>query len=295
MDTELEAKTVLELWNSFFTIDPTTLGQLNRKFFKNQYCEKIDPILHEKAFSLICRRSKPFLNERFDADTAWILSAGGESEHAISEIVHEQIKIANGLGIRKINYSGFSPGYFFPGVDKDTYPSLFQALLSQGFVVESEALMMEADIGNLSFIRESDSRVSVTDLADDEREEFLSMVYRNFPADCYLRCKGVTEHGSLEQITVARVDGNMVGYAMFASGEGPFEFAPGERFGCFEVIQGYRSLGIGSKLLNHTLVKMKANGIRHAYFLWTTEKASHIYSRFGFKITRRFQVMSRTI
>ena len=75
------------------------------------------------------------------------------------------------------------------------------------------------------------------------------------------------------------------------AGEGPMEFAPGERFGCFEVSEEHRSMGIGSKILVRTLNSMKATGIRHAYFLWTSEKASHLYLRYGFKTTRKFRIM----
>ena len=32
------------------------------------------------------------------------------------------------------------------------------------------------------------------------------------------------------------INNSLVGYSMYASGEGPFESSPGERFGCFEYI-----------------------------------------------------------
>jgi mycothiol synthase len=284
-----------EIWNNVFQYDPTNVDQLKRKFFNNEYVRPIEPLIMDDAFSLLGIRSKPFLYEKYNTNEAWLFAAGSIFPENLRKLINLQILKLKEIGISHINYSGFSPGYFFPGIDSDKYPELYKTLLSIGFKVVDEAITMEADIGNLKYSVQRDQRVSITDLQHSEVKIFLSMVSENFPADCYMRCQGVISKGSIDQITIAKVDSKIVGYAMYASGDGPFEFAPGERFGCFEVIDRYRSLGIGSKLLSATLIKMKSNGIRHAHFLWTTEKASHIYSRYGFNISRRFKIMSLDI
>lgn len=284
-----------EIWNAVFQYDPTNVGQLKRKFFNNEYVEPIEPLVMDNAFSLLGVRSKPFLYEKWNKNEAWIFSAGSIIPENLNNLINLQILKLKEIGVSRIHYSGFSPGYFFPGIDSDKYPEIYKTLLGLGFKVVDEAITMEADIGNLKYSIQRDDRISITDLQQSEIGTFLLMVSNNFPADCYLRCKGVISRGSIDQITIAKVDSEIVGYAMYASGEGPFEFVPGERFGCFEVMDKYRSFGIGSKLLTATLIKMKSNGIRHAYFLWTTERASHIYSRYGFNISRRFKIMSMNI
>ncbi len=286
---------VNEMWNVVFQYDPTNVDQLKRKFFNNEYVEPIEPLILDDAFSLLGVRSKAFLYERYNKNEAWIFSAGSISPESLCRLINLQILKLKEIGISRVHYSGFSPGYFFPGIDSDRYPEIYETLLSLGFKVVDEAITMEADIGPLKYSIQRDDRVSIMDLTPSEINAFLSVVSRNFPADCYFRCQGVILRGSIDQITIAKVGSEIVGYAMYASGEGPFEFAPGERFGCFEVIDSYRSFGIGSKLLKTTLTKMKSNGIRHAYFLWTTERASHIYSRYGFNISRRFKIMSLDI
>ena len=169
------------------------------------------------------------------------------------------------------------------------YPELYETLVDYGFKSIELALGMDAYIGDLS-IKCNDCKM-ISNLESIDVKEFLGVVKSNFPADCYWRAKCVITKGYTDQITIARVDNKIVGYAMYSNGNGDFGFAPGERFGCFEVIKDFRSLGIGSRLLAKTLIKMKSNGIRHAYLLWGNNRVSSLYKKYGFKITRKFDVM----
>jgi len=287
-----EIQKINEIWNSVFEYDPTSMSQLERKFFNNEYIEPIYPIVRKEAFSLLGKQSKDFIYEKMRKEDAWILAAASKNKIYLKELLDTQISKLDSIGIKRIHYSGFSPGYFFPGIDKEKYPCIFQTFADAGFKVDDEVISMEAEIGSMKYYVPNDSKLSVLNLCKQDVEDFLNMVSQNFPADCFFRCRGVISKGNLEQISVAKMDSNLVGYSMYASGEGPFEFSPGERFGCFEVLEKYRSLGVGSKLLAKTLINMKSNGIRHAYFLSTSEKASHLYERFGFKVTRKFQVLT---
>ena len=284
-----EREKILEIWNEFYKFDPTSQFQLERKYFRNEYVVPIGEQVNEGAFSLLCARNG------VDEDTenkAWIFAAGYTKKDDLIKLLKKQIEQAKKVGVQRIFYSNFSPGYFFPGIDREKYSDLYDSLVEVGFTTDSEALAMEAEIGEHQYIQKEGNKAEIRNLKMKETEKLLKMVRSNFPYDCYLRVDGVIKHGSLDQITIAIVNNKIVGYSMYASGEGPFESSPGERFGCFEVLEDYRSMGIGGKLLTATLINMKSNGIRHAYFLWTTEKASHLYGRFGFRITRKFQIMS---
>lgn len=294
MNTGKEKEKILEIWNAFYQFDPTTLLQLERKYFRNPYVEPLSEQVNEGAFSLLCTR-RGIDDEYNSKKEAWIFSAGFTERDKLIELLRKQIEYSKNTGIKKIYYSNFSPGYFFPGIDSEKYPELHSSLIQTGFKSDSEALAMEAEIGEMKYTQKEGNEVEIRNLRTHETEDLLGMVKSNFPYDCYLRVDGVIKHGSLDQISVAKINNQIVGYSMFASGEGPMEFSPGERFGCFEVMEAYRSLGIGSRLLTNTLINMKANGIRHAYFLWTSEKASHLYQRYGFRITRKFQIMSLTL
>ena len=291
MITNLEKEKILKIWNTFYKFDPTSLFQLERKYFGNPYVDPIGNQFNDEAYSLLCT-GKYLPEEQNHNREAWIFSAGFTRREKLLDLIKKQIEFARGTGITKIYYSNFSPGYFFPGIDREKYPEMYSSLKELGFKSESEALAMEAEIGEMQYDVKEKNDVQIRNLRIEETENLLVMVKKNLPYDCYLRVEGVIKHGSLDQITIAKVDDQIVGYSMYASGEGQFEFSPGERFGCFEVLEDYRSMGIGSRLLTTTLINMKANGIRHAYFLWTSEKASHLYQRYGFRVTRKFQIMS---
>ncbi len=284
-------RSILKAWNSYYRYDPTDIGALDRKFFGNAYINPLENLVLGDAYSLIGTRKTKFLYAPIEEDRAWILSACPGKHNELQNLLGLQIMQCRKLGIRKIYYSNFSPGYFYPGIDREKYPEVFNSLASAGFREDSVALAMEADIGEFSYDEPGESDIVITNLHEKDIRDFLEFVERNFPADCFYRANGVINEGSLQQISVAKVDGKFAGYAMFAAGEGPLEFAPGERFGCFEVSEDFRSLGIGTRLLAYTLKAMKAMGIRHTYFLWTTERASHLYTRYHFKVTRKFSIM----
>ncbi|MGC8514899.1 MAG: GNAT family N-acetyltransferase [Thermoplasmata archaeon] len=290
METALKAE-ILDSWNAYFKYDPTDLGSLDRKFFKNPFIKPVDTITNGKAYSLMGSRATKFLYAPFEKNLAWILSAAPGEKDQLVNLLEKQKTECIRKGIDKVYYSNFSPGYFFPGIDRKKYPEVFDSLREAGFEEDSVAIAMEAEIGEHWYEEKNDKNVEISNLNIDESEEFLEFIEKNFPADCFYRANGVINEGDLQQITTAKVNGKFAGYAMYAAGEGPLEFAPGERFGCFEVSEAHRSMGIGTMLLVHTLNSMKTNGIRHAYFLWTTEKASHLYSRYGFRITREFSIM----
>jgi N-acetylglutamate synthase-like GNAT family acetyltransferase len=282
---------VLNSWNSYFKYDPTDSGSLERKFFGNPFIKPVSTLTNGKAYSLMGLRSTRFLYAPFEKNIAWILSAAPGDEDELSNLLERQIEECKKLGIKRVYYSNFSPGYFFPGIDREKYAEVFGSLIQAGFKEDSVALAMEAEIGEHWYEEKKDDSVVIKCLGETEKQEFLEFIEKNFPADCFYRANGVLSEGSLQQVIVAKVNGKFAGYAMYSAGEGPMEFAPGERFGCFEVSETHRSMGIGTKLLVRTLNSMKANGIRHTYFLWTSEKASHLYLRYGFKITRQFSIM----
>ncbi len=279
-------------WNKFYYKDPTNLSQLNRKFFHNQFLTPLTEISISGSFSLAGYRSKPFTKNDGDTRSAWILAAGFEKADSMLSLLYDQFAALREKGYRVINYSNFSPGYFYPGVDRYAYGQLYDVLMDAGFKRDSEGIAMSADLDNLQHSQIERDNVEIMPLDQGNRALFETFIRKYYPGDCATRAEGVINNGSMEQITIAKVQGNIVGYAMYSAGEGPMEFAPGERFGCFEVLDQYQSMGIGSALLSGTLISMKCNGIRKAYFLWTGERAKKLYERFGFKETRRFQILT---
>lgn len=283
---------ILRKWNDFYTKDPTTLSQLDRKYFHNNCLKHISRISNEHSFSLLGHRNITDLSRETDRKVSWILAAGFSNSSSLVSLLSEQFQFMKNKGFSEIRYSDFSPGYFFPGVDLKAYGELYNTLLDSGFSRESEGIAMSADLEQMYYPQKERNDIRIMPLDEDHRLEFIDFIQKYYPGDCATRAMGVIENGSMEQIFIATSDKEIAGYAMYSAGEGPMEFAPGERFGCFEVLDQYQSMGIGSALLSGTLMSMKSNGIQKAYFLWTGERAKKLYERFGFKETRRFQILS---
>lgn len=284
---------ILKVWNRFFLYDPTNEIQLTRKYFKSDYIMPIEPYLYNSAFSLIGKRRKRFLYGGLEEQKAWIIGLGWEKSVDIEKLLSIQIQNAEKTGIREIYYSNFTPDYFLPGVDKDKYPELYDLLTDEGFRVIDEVMSMEANLGQMKYFEENFEGISY--LKKDEKGDLLKFISSNFSPDWYYRAKVVVGYGTPEQIVVARDGDKIIGYGMYSSGEGVTWYNPGERFGPFGVQNDYRSKGIGSRIIKMLINSMKENGIKCAYFLWTDEKASHIYLRHGFTVSRKFEIMKYSV
>ena len=286
-----EIDKVLDLWNSVYPQDPTTREVLLSKFFDSNYIEIVGPIVDDASFSLACVRRSAFHYSN-DMNDGWILGLGYTKKESARFLLENQIYTMKKRGIKTLYYSSFTPDYFSPGVDRARYPTLYDFLVENGFRPESVAIEMSLDLNSYRYsIIDSDSPIMVQAFREDLKEPLLRFVKGNFNPDWFHRVSVVSEFGEREQVAVASYRSEIVGFSMFSGSEGPHWYSPGERFGPFGVSEAHRSNGIGTMLLKQTLNMMKGRGIQSAYFKWTDEKAGRLYSRFGFRETRRYSIL----
>ncbi|HEY3298243.1 MAG TPA: GNAT family N-acetyltransferase, partial [Armatimonadota bacterium] len=95
----------------------------------------------------------------------------------------------------------------------------------------------------------------------------------------------VREESAADRVLLATENGRCVGFCQH----------DGERFGPFGVALSHRGRGIGAVLLGRCLKNMAARGFYRAWLMWTDDRASRLYSAFGFRETRRYSVMKRNI
>ncbi len=88
-----------------------------------------------------------------------------------------------------------------------------------------------------------------------------------------------------EQITIVTHGERIVGYCQFE----------GSHFGPFGVSDDYQGRGIGTVLLARTLDRMRTLGYHDAWVMWTDDAAAKVYSKFGFKETRRFAILKKEL
>ncbi len=288
----VDARHILQLWNSLYNKDSTTESVLNSKFFDSKYLDIVSPITRNGSFSLAGTRKSSFYDSD-DLDCAWILCLGIGKDEDARFLLDKQTKAMMDRGAKKLYYSSFTPDYFSPGVDKARYPRLHKFLESYGFREESEAIEMVLDLNDYEFSElEPNDGVSIENYSSKMRKPLLDFMKANFNADWYYRVLSVTEKGDREQVSIAFFNEKIVGFSMFSGAEGDMWYYPGERFGPFGVAKEFRGKGIGTLLLKQTLNMMKGRGIHSAFFKWTDDKAAKLYKRFGFRETRRYSIMS---
>jgi GNAT superfamily N-acetyltransferase len=118
----------------------------------------------------------------------------------------------------------------------------------------------------------------------------LEFVRKEFPGD-WVRVVRETATkilaGEPRNRLIAALDGGqIVGFAHYEN----------ERFGPIGVAASQRGRGIGQVLMFATLQAQREAGFRAAWFLWSDDKtAERIYNAAGFKETRRFALMKKTL
>jgi ribosomal protein S18 acetylase RimI-like enzyme len=95
----------------------------------------------------------------------------------------------------------------------------------------------------------------------------------------------MVQRGALEEVLVAVLDGEVVGYCQWT----------GEHFGPFGVAPQVRNRRIGAKLFVEALRRIRAAGGGTVWFNWADRDARRFYERFGLQVNRRFAVLRKNL
>ena len=202
------------------------------------------------------------------------------------------------LGKTECVVSGYAPGYFTPGIDGKAYKLLLDLFQSHGYVAYHEALSMDAPIVLFEVsdqVKEKQKKLSadgieIRQYRRNDLVKFLDFLERTMQTD-WVRVerrnlRKLSEGGfTEEQITVVTKGNEIIGYCQFE----------GSHFGPFGVADAYQGRGIGTVLLARTIERMKQVGHHNAWVMWTDDLAAKVYSKFGFKETRRFTLLKKKL
>lgn len=202
------------------------------------------------------------------------------------------------LGKKECIVSGYPPGYFTPGIDKKACASLLEFFLSRGYVSYHEALSMDSPIVLFEVpdkVKEQQRQletegIEIRTYRRTDLVKFLDFLERTMQTD-WVRVerhnlRKMAEGGFREeQITVVTHGDEIVGYCQFE----------GSHFGPFGVSEKYQGRGIGTVLLARAIERMKQEGYHNAWVMWTDDAAAKVYSKFGFKETRRFVLLKKSL
>ncbi|GAA3583659.1 hypothetical protein GCM10022419_076800 [Nonomuraea rosea] len=296
---------LVDAWNRSMPADPTTAG-----WFRD--CVLLDPNFDPEGLRVavvdgrvagcaygVRRRTPLAPGTDLEPETGWIpfffvvpeQRGGGLGRRLVSEAV----AFLEGLGRTKVDFSSYTPNYVLPGADAELYPDGLRLLGGLGFKTLYSPVAMDRtlvgyatpqDVHELRAEREREGYVFRSP-GDGELPELI-----RFAADVFNPDWGeaVRRHRDPKRMIIAKKD-HIVGFALYAAYRG----IP-ERFGPFGVDPGQRGTGLGKILLHLTMTMMRAEGLHSSWFLWTgeTSPAGHLYTKAGYEITRRFQVMRRS-
>jgi mycothiol synthase len=299
---------LLDLWNATMHADP-----LNAATFRTQVL--LDPnfrpeglLLAEEqgqlaGFVLAVYRQAPLFQQGLEPDLGWVWAFGVAEPCRRKGAGRQLIDVATaylaGAGCKRVLASPYTPGYFIPGVDIETYAGAVIFLQALGWRVTSEPISMHVDLTGFvvpPHIREMEGRLELEEgiaVRPVKAADLLTLppfVLEHFGWDW--RRKAIENLAALfgagsDQISVwvAVRDGQVVGYCQHSR----------ERFGPFGVSPALRGMGIGRVLLFRCLADMLAKGYHCAWFLWTGRRAAGLYAQAGFRTVRQFAIMEKAV
>ncbi|MBC5637641.1 GNAT family N-acetyltransferase [Ornithinibacillus sp. BX22] len=251
------------------------------------------------------RRLLPMIGTELEEENGWItfffVDPDYEQQGIGSELMKQVEEFFQANNRKSIFFASYAPNYILPGLDEKTYPGGYAFLQKLGFKTLYSPVAMDRslldfqlsdDIKQLKREREVEG-FTISIAQDKDVYEVIQFANQLFNPDWGRAIReGLKEVVPLERLLIARYHDQLVGFCLY----GGYEGIP-ERFGPFGVDPSMQGKGLGKLLLHECLFQMKAEGLHHAWFLWTGEKSSagYLYLKTGFNITRQFHVMKKDI
>jgi mycothiol synthase len=249
------------------------------------------------GFCLSIARQTPLENAPSDADRGYVtlLAVAPDVQRTGvggSLLQHAEAYLKS-QGRAVVMVASYAPGYFIPGVDVNAYAGALQFLKKHGYGEVYRPLAMETSLWNLSvppWVREKGRAVELKPFEPALTLPLLDFARKEFPGDWVRVVRETAARiiaGDSPNRLIAALDGGqIVGFAHYEN----------ERFGPIGVAASQRGRGIGQVLMFATLQAQREAGFRTAWFLWSDDKtAERIYNVAGFKETRRFALMKKTL
>jgi GNAT superfamily N-acetyltransferase len=299
---------IVDLWNRVLLLDEITINTFISKVILDENFDENNVLVAKNNDLLIGfiigATVKAKIYKEIDPDNirSWItclvidpkFQKKGIGEWLVNTLL-DHFKMEN----KKECYIATYPyGYFTPGIDMNAYPEAISFFKSLGFEEKYRPLSMDSNIVLINFHEMIDQKIHILrqdgiEIIPFEKKFILSYIgfMKKFMPFDWLRVArnnlvDMTK-GSFneDQIFIAMKGSEVIGYCQFE----------GSHFGPFGVSDAYQGKGIGTVLLAKTLERMRMKGYHNTWVMWTDDLAAKVYGKFGFKETRRFVVMGKTI
>ena len=312
--SDRDIEPVIELWNRVNPLDAVTRDTLEARVLLDENFDENTFLVARDGGAVVgfvvgaYPRRVPLGDHDPHQDRCWITAFGvasGNRENGIAtRMFSALIGRFRSMGKKECFVATYAPGYLVPGVDVNEYPAAISLLKKLGFEETYRPLSMDASLALFKVtpeLEEKESRLrqsgmEITTYSRGLLLSFMKFLEANMPADwvrvsrANLRdlTRGIFQPDQVFLAVSGRSgtdSGEVIGYCQFE----------GAHFGPFGVAGMSRGKGIGTVLLGRTLEHMRAKGLHNAYVLWTDDTAAKVYSKFGFRETRRFAIMRKVI
>jgi ribosomal protein S18 acetylase RimI-like enzyme len=299
---------VVDLWNKTLTADPITIHKFRKQAlfddnFDTELCYVALIENHVVGFLLATKRKFPYLERGLEPTRGWINVMFVDNAYRLmgigkSLVVHAEAKLKE-MGAETVTLGAYSPNYFFPGVDKDSYGEAIQFFDKMGYVAGKESYSMCKDLHNYKI---SDNTITKLLKANEAGFSFLNFEYKyalelleflktefggGWKRNALISMQNNTAEDCI--LLVLDAEHKIVGFCMRMIDGNPMRFGP---IGVKEEVRNY---GIGGILFDIMQFEMAKRGIYHLYFVSTDEPGRRFYERHGVTVFRTYVDYQKTI
>jgi ribosomal protein S18 acetylase RimI-like enzyme len=302
---------VIELWNKELPIDSINKNLFISRVLLDEHFKKenvlIAKVKETNGYEIVGFIVGSTVNEAIYKDVdpdnirCWITAMAVSKKHQNMGVgkmlLNALLKQFIASGKKECFIATYPYGYFVPGLDVKVYSSGIKFFEHFGFKENNRPLSMDVNIVLLDLGEGFEQKVDklkkdgieVVSYADEYILSYIDFM-KSMTYDWYRVARQNLinlSHNTFfrDQITIAIYQNEVVGYCQFE----------GSHFGPFGVSEKYQGKGIGTILLGETLKKMRMYGYHDAWVLWTDDIAAKVYSKFGFKETRRFVTLKKEL
>ncbi len=294
---------VVNLWNNCLTRDPITTDIFRRKVlldenFDHEGCNVATFGGEVVGFSLAMRRQYPYYGIGLESGKGWITTFFVRPDFRNAGTAARLIKVSEdflgALGVREVYVSTYTPNYFCPGIDIDAYVEAHNLLKTLGYKKHERVYSMGRSLLDFEYSPSADSLyaslksqgIAIHVFEPKYITGLLDFLRTNYPGDLLrVALERLRDNPSTDQIMVAVKNSHVIGFSHYED----------EHFGPFAIDPAFTGKGIGTCLYYETALQMKEKGKRNLWLAWTTGHAKDFYYSRGLRVTRRFEVMRKTI
>lgn len=297
---------VVELWNNCLIADTISVNEFRKQvLFDDNFNKDLALIALEEdkvvGFILATKRQVPYLDRGLEPERGWInllfVKEDCRRKKVGTTLVNEIEQRLLKKGVKSIILAAYSPSYFFPGIDIDSYSESIDFFESLGYKRTSEAVSMQRNLWDYHFPEKVSNRKAQLELEGYIFKKFdykyslklLEFLGATFGGGWKRNALMAMQNNEAEELIWVCVDNddNVVGFCMRKMDGNDCRFGP------FGVSDSLRSSGIGGVLFNLMMEDMKSNKLYYLYFLWTNGDAMRFYQKHGVSIYRKYYLYNK--